>query len=117
MRTWMVVLVAAAVVVAAGLAQAAEAPGEPLQVTNFGKKDPVTFDHARHLAQQLDCERCHHNAAEGSYKCGACHGAEDADAVPRLKDAMHKRDLGVCYACHLDADAAHKLKCAECHKG
>jgi hypothetical protein len=100
-----------------GTALAADAPKGPVKVTNFGKKAAVTFDHARH--KDVKCDACHHNAKEGKFKCGECHGKDD-DArtkAPKLESAAHKKDVGVCFGCHKAEDAKHKLKCADCHKG
>ena len=97
-----------------GSALATDPPGEPARVTNFGGKAPVIFDHALH--GDVDCAQCHHNLDESQYKCGQCHGATATDEVSKLKDAMHKKDTGTCYACHFGAEPqAKKLKCAECH--
>ena len=97
-----------------GPALAADPPSEPLRVSNFGQKAPVTFDHARH--GEVACAACHHNGDTGPYKCGECHGEEAREAAPKLKDAMHAKATGKCYGCHFGAEAqAKKLKCAECH--
>lgn len=112
------ILTAMAILIAtAGLALAAEPPAGPAKVTNYGAKTPVTFDHAKHAKKASDCIACHHNEAKGVYKCGTCHGAEEKDKAPAIKDAMHAKEKGVCYACHLKADAAQKKKCADCHAG
>lgn len=102
---------------AAGAPPAVAAPAAPAPVTNFGTKAPVIFDHGRHARPELTCATCHHTAAEGKYRCGECHGLEAAGQTPGIKDAMHGKDKGVCYACHLQKDAAHKVKCSDCHKG
>jgi hypothetical protein len=100
----------------AALAEVA-APGEPITVSNFGKKAAVTFDHALHTTQGTECASCHHKADSGDYKCGGCHkGAADGDK-PKIKDALHGKDKGVCYSCHLAKEAPNKLKCANCHNG
>ncbi len=95
-------------------ANSMKAPAEPVVVTNFGKKPAVTFDHAKHLGQGIECISCHHNAESGQFKCGECHKAEDGDA-PALKQAAHGKEVGACYGCHLDKDAAQKKKCNDCH--
>ncbi len=101
-----------------GAAQAAEAPKGPVKVTNFGKKDPVSFDHAKH--KDVKCEDCHHKQGndKGEHKCGKCHGKDDnaKTKAPKLESSMHKKDVGVCYKCHRAEDAKHKLKCNDCHK-
>ncbi len=97
-----------------GNALATNPPGEPARVTNYAGKAPVTFDHAKH--GEVACVQCHHNQDDGQYKCGQCHGEDAVDQAPKLKDAMHKKDSGACYACHFgDEPKAKKLKCAECH--
>lgn len=117
-----IVLLAASAVFALGLslgaAQAADAPAKPIEITNFGKKDSVKFDHAKH--KDAKCEECHHTKGndKGEPKCGKCHGKDD-DAktkAPKLESAAHKKDVGVCWSCHRASDAKNKLKCADCHK-
>ena len=94
-----------------GAAVAKDAPGAPVKVSNFGKKKVVEFDHAKH--KDLKCDQCHHKGMDEP-KCGACHKLDDGDA-PKIKDAMHGKDKGSCYECHLQKDADKKLKCADCH--
>ncbi len=91
---------------------AKDAPAGPQAVTNYGKKGPATFNHDTH--KDTACATCHHNEADGKYKCGECHKLEDGDAL-NIKDAFHGKDKGTCYACHLEKDAKNKMKCAECH--
>lgn len=93
------------------------APTKPAAVTNYGAKAAVVFDHAKHLGNSMECLTCHHKAGEGQYKCGACHQAEEKGAAPSIKDAMHAKDKGACYACHLKPEAVNKKKCADCHAG
>lgn len=115
-----IALVALSAVFALGLslgtAQAADAPKAPTKVTNFGKKEVVTFDHAKH--KDMKCEDCHHKKGndKGEHKCGKCHTDKDQGKALNFKDASHKKDLGACYSCHLASDAKHKMKCADCHK-
>lgn len=113
-------IIATAWVLALGLGYAVasepsgtEAPGSPAKVTNYGTKPAVTFDHAKH--QAVECVQCHHAAKEGKFKCGDCHKAAEEGGAPKIKDAFHKKGVGVCYSCHLDKDAQHKLKCSDCH--
>ena len=97
-----------------GSALATDPPAEPTRVTNYGTKAPVTFDHATH--GEVECAQCHHNQDSGEYKCGQCHALDANDEAPKIKDAMHKKETGTCYACHFgDEPTAKKLKCAECH--
>lgn len=112
------VLVAAAMVFSVGLAlsaAAADAPKGPVKVTNFGKKGAPTFDHSKHA--DVKCEQCHHNAKDGKFKCGECHKLEAEGNTPKIQDAMHGKDKGVCFACHRADDAKKKMKCADCHGG
>lgn len=99
-----------------GSAQAADAPKAPEKVTNYGKKDVVTFDHAKHKASK--CADCHHNEKEGKFKCGECHGKDDNAKTKaiKLESAAHKKDVGACFGCHRAENAKHKLKCGDCHK-
>jgi hypothetical protein len=114
LSTQLVLSVALVLGVGLGHAAATEPPAEPVRVTNYGKKAPVTFDHALH--GQVDCAQCHHKQGDGEYTCGQCHGETAADDAPKLKDAMHAKVTGKCYACHFGAEPqAKKLKCAECH--
>lgn len=117
MKKLIAVAIAVVFMVGAGLsaAVAADAPKGPIKVTNFGGKDAVTFDHAKH---KVDCETCHHNAKEGKFKCGDCHKGE-AGKAPAMKDAAHEKEKGKCWGCHNKASANVKkeLKCADCHKG
>ena len=113
MKRTAAVLIAIVIPVAAALA--VNMPAEPAQVTNYGKKAPVLFDHAKHVGPELDCAACHHNSGEEHYQCGSCHKLEAQGDAPAIKEAMHGKDKGVCYACHLQKGAEHKKKCAECH--
>jgi hypothetical protein len=109
-------VLSAAVLLAAGSAWAVDAPTEPIKVTNYGKKAVVTFDHAKHAGDKFTCVQCHHNEAEGKFKCGECHKAEAEGGAPKFQDAAHAKDVGKCWGCHRAPDAAHKLKCNDCHK-
>jgi hypothetical protein len=103
-----------------GLAQAADAPKEPVKIeTAGGKKPPVLFEHSKHADQK--CETCHHthNNEANEHRCVKCHKLADDEATkaPKIDTAMHGKDKGVCFKCHKAEDAVHKLKCADCHKG
>jgi len=110
------ILVAAAVLFSVGLglsaAVAADAPAGPIQVTNYGKKSVVTFEHAKH--KEVKCEQCHHKGFDKP-KCGECHKAEEEGGSPKFQDAAHAKGKGACRSCHFD-DGAKKLKCNDCHK-
>ena len=111
------ILIAAAVLFSVGLglgaAVAADAPAGPIQVTNYGKKAAVTFDHAKH--KEAKCEQCHHNGMDKP-KCGECHKLDADGKTPKIQDAAHGKDKGACYGCHRADDAKHKFKCNDCHK-
>lgn len=95
-----------------GAAVAADAPKGPVVVKGAGSKDPVTFKHDTH--KDMKCVDCHHNDKAGKaaekYSCFECHKTKD-----ELKDAYHKKDIGVCSKCHFGDEAKNKMKCAECH--
>lgn len=113
MKRTVAILIAIAIPVAASIA--ADMPAEPTAVTNYGKKAPVVFDHAKHAGGGLECASCHHTADTGQYKCGECHKLETENGAPPIKEAMHGKGTGVCYTCHLQKEAQNKMKCAECH--
>lgn len=127
MKNILILAIAAATLTAGALlaladAASVEPPGEAITVTNYGTKDAVTFDHSLHTGEGTECVACHHTAtAEAAdtaqYKCGECHKVEAENDTPKIKDALHGKDKGVCYSCHLEKEAANKLKCASCHKG
>ena len=108
----LVVTVFVALGLSLGTALAADAPKGPIKVTNFGGKDAVTFDHAKHGGAK--CADCHHNEKDGKFKCGECHKKEK-DKASSLKDAAHG-DKGACKACHFGDKATKKLGCPSCHK-
>ena len=112
----LVLLFAAAALLAGGTAWAVDAPAKPVQVTNYGKKDAVTFDHAKHAGEKFTCAQCHHKEAEGKFKCGECHKAEAEGGAPKIQDAFHGKDVGKCWSCHRAENASHKLKCNDCHR-
>ena len=94
------------------LAGAEQAPDKLVFESKMGA---VTFDHAKH--GDVACVDCHHDEADGKFKCGGCHKAEPEGDIPKIKDAMHKKDSGKCRSCHFGKQAtAKKLKCADCHK-
>lgn len=111
------IAVAAAVLFLAVAAIAADAPKGSMKVSNFGGKEAVSIDHAKH--KDAKCESCHHNAKDGKFKCGECHKGDAAGKAPSIKDAMHAKETGVCWKCHFKASPSVKkeMKCADCHKG
>jgi predicted CXXCH cytochrome family protein len=116
MKKLLAIAVASLFIVSVGITAAisADAPADGLKVTNFGKKDAVTFDHSKH---GTDCASCHHNGVEKG-KCGTCHKAEAGDA-PGIKDMAHKKEVGKCWGCHnkKSPTVVKALKCKDCHKG
>lgn len=113
MKKFLLLIASALFALSLGVAHAADAPKAPEKVTNFGGKDPVMFDHAKH--KEAKCEACHHNAKDGKFKCGECHGKEAKGKAISMKDAAHAKDKGVCYSCHF-GEGKHKLSCNKCHK-
>ena len=109
------VLFVVTLVLLVGVSQvsAKDAPKGPQPVTNFGDKPAVTFDHDTHA--DMGCVKCHHNEADGKYKCGECHKLKASGDAPKIKDAFHKKGAGTCYECHLLKGAEKKMKCKECH--
>ncbi len=114
MKKLLLLLASTVLAFSIGLAHAADAPKGPEKVTNFGGKEVVTFDHAKH--KEVKCEACHHNAKDGKFKCGECHGKETKGKAISMKDASHGKDKGVCFKCHYASDAKNKLSCNKCHK-
>jgi hypothetical protein len=116
MKKLIVLATAILFVVGVGITAAvcADAPAGPIQVGNFGEKPVVSFDHAKHAGGA--CVDCHHNEADGNYKCSDCHKLEAGDA-PKIKDAMHKKEVGTCWKCHnkKSPDVAKEMKCKDCH--
>ena len=98
---------------------AADPPAAPegeIEISNFGKKGVVKFNHATHT--ETDCKSCHHKAEEGKAiaKCGDCHKLEDGDAM-KIKDAFHKKEVGQCWSCHFKKSptVVKAMKCKDCH--
>jgi len=108
----LVVTVFVALGLGLGTALAVDAPKGPVKVTNFGGKDAVTFDHAKH--KDAKCVDCHHNEKDGKFKCGDCHLKAAKDKAPKFQDAAHG-EKGVCRTCHFGEKAKKSLKCTDCH--
>ena len=88
------VLSAAAALLLAASALAADAPKEPKVLE--AKTGNVTFKHQTHAAQ----------------KCDVCHGAGAPKAIGKMeKEKAH----GLCLDCH-KKEKKGPAKCAECHK-
>ncbi|GAB4256003.1 MAG: hypothetical protein Kow0092_01710 [Deferrisomatales bacterium] len=124
MRKPLTLVVACAVaVLGLGAAWAVEMPQGPVSILTDGAKKPaVSFDHSLHMEKNPElkdnCQRCHHKGTDSvdHMKCRNCHGIKAEGDKPKIKDAMHKRGKGKCYACHFPKDAKKKLKCNNCHK-
>jgi len=122
----MATAVALALAAAPVLAEGAKPPAGEIRIE--GKK-PARFSHEKHLAQGMDCGRCHHNdehepltaesiaaklAAGGSLACGSCHTKDFANTkLQRRKDVFHGR----CRACHKQGYNGKKgpTRCNTCH--
>lgn len=117
MKKFLVVVVSVFVALGLGVGTvlSADAPKDPIKVTNYGgAKGVVTYDHAKH--KDVKCAACHHNEKDGKYKCGDCH-KKDLDKATKaisFKDAAHG-DKGACFSCHRAENAKNKLSCDKCH--
>ncbi len=90
-----------------------------IQVTNYGRKEPVLFSHSGH-AERFPCDTCHHpQRSEGAHRCGACHRSEAEGEKPSLEKAAHGEGdpPGRCRPCHFGPKARKPLECADCHIG
>jgi hypothetical protein len=101
-------------------------PAKKLNADGTKKKNPVTFNHAKH-GKDLGCPTCHHQEKElkagatTAKSCFECHGPEAKDKQLDAFEIIHGK-TGRCLACHKDAkakDAASKAPtaCKECHGG
>ena len=115
-----------AVVVAEEGMKTIDAPAEkfPAKKLKDGKKakPPVTFNHAKHGADN-GCVTCHHTAASddevkaGAKSCFECHGPEAEDKKLDTYKMIHDKKAGKCLKCHNEKkDAGAPTKCKECHK-
>lgn len=88
-------------------------------------KDPVPFDHKKHVDGKIDCVKCHHTQKDlkaGSdievQKCSACH------LKPEKPETLKCTEMGVaknpfhklCLDCHKADAKKPATKCADCHK-
>ena len=99
--------VAAALLLAAELYRAREAPARPML--------PVSFDHADH--RETPCADCHHNFTDGSGggTCYLCHKYS-----PEIAADMEKMFHDYCFSCHAEMamrgeDTGPPRQCAVCH--
>ncbi len=105
---------------ASAASSAARLPGIRVLSSISNWYEPVTFDHAKHVAIAGKCGACHHHgngntsSCEQCHKlspsvfknsvvnnflpCSGCHGAPDREnpSMPGLKVAYHKK----CFECH-----------------
>lgn len=100
-------------------------PAKKLNADGTKKKNPVTFNHAKHGAG--GCQVCHHTQPElkagatAAKSCFECHGPEAKDKQIDTYEMIHGK-TGKCLACHKDTkakDAASKAPtgCKDCHGG
>ena len=90
-------IAAAALLLAAGSALAAEAPAKPV-VLKSEKQGDVTFKHETHKAQE--CKTCHATAEGG-----------------KMEAMDQKKAHALCVDCHKkDAQKKAPVKCTDCHK-
>ncbi len=116
MKKLIAIAIAATFLVGIGISSAiaTDAPAGAIKVGNFGEKAVVSFDHAQHA--DGTCISCHHNEADGKYKCTECHKGEAGEAI-KIKDAAHKKEVGKCWGCHnkKSPTVVKALKCKDCH--
>jgi len=121
------VAVALGLVSTVALAGNAKAPPEKASIAECKKaKDPVAFEHKKHVDRKVECAKCHHNQKDLKAgadvevkKCSECHLTPEKPETLKCtemgaaKNPYHK----LCIECH-KADAAKKAptKCADCHK-
>ena len=106
-------------------------PPAKLNADGTKKKNPVTFNHAKH-GKDLGCKTCHHQQPELTAenvatiqvkKCFECHGPEPKVVGEKTQlDSWTMIHKGRCVVCHkekLAADPASKAptKCNQCHGG
>ena len=118
-------LLLTAILVAAGLPLAAQEDEMMLPARDPAElqRPAVAFSHARH-AEQLDCNRCHHDfdawgnntVEEDGQACADCHEASAGTNPVPLTRAYHLQ----CKGCHQDLNAAGQAKalpvmCGQCH--
>jgi hypothetical protein len=107
-----IMIVIAVVFVSAGmlLAQEKKAPATITLTPKVKSMAPVTFNHAKHSAENK-CDVCHVAATGGALKT--------ADAKPNAFHAAGAK-AGLCIDCHMKAAEAKKPgtpgKCIDCHK-
>ncbi len=109
------VAVVAAVVFAASIAVADDAPGQIVIDKVVNKKSGVAFDHKEH-SDSIDCLKCHHKAeSKDTVKnCFDCHGKDPAANDPTSMKKDNPFHLQ-CKGCHKEKDKG-PTKCGDCHK-
>jgi hypothetical protein len=125
---WIIAVVAAlGLTSTAAIAVAAKKAPDKTKIEACKKtKDPVTFEHQKHVDRKIECTKCHHaqkdlkaGADIEVKKCSECHLTPEKAETPKCtemsmsKNPFHK----LCITCH-KADAAKKAptKCTDCHK-
>ena len=99
-------------------------PAKKLNADGTKKKNPVTFNHAKHGAN--GCQVCHHQepalkaGATAAKSCFECHGPEAKDKQIDTYELIHGK-TGKCLACHKTDAKAQAAKaptgCKDCHGG
>jgi len=109
-------------VLASGLAMAADAGPEEMVLKTAAAKKPANFPHKKHQ-EKFSCGDCHHGKtddgkqapyAEGQavQKCASCHNAEMAN--PKL-NSFKLAGHGNCKECHKKNKDTAPTKCGGCH--
>lgn len=73
----------------------------------------LKYSHEEHKSITAGCTDCHHDTTVESEpsNCSDCHQAEGDEAMPSLRDAIHKR----CGTCHEDMFQKKIKGCVHCH--
>jgi Class III cytochrome C family len=86
------------------------------------KYEPVTFDHAKHVAIAGKCAACHHHGNGQTESCGQCHKLD-----PSVFKNSVVHNFLPCSSCHTKSNpdnpsmpalnVAYHQKCFACHRG
>jgi hypothetical protein len=116
-------VIALALVFAAGIAIAIDAGPEEMELKTAAAKKPAKFPHKKHQ-ESYECGECHHSKyADGTKsfyeegmeikKCITCHNKDDMDnpKMNNFKVVAH----GLCKECHKKNKDSAPTKCSGCH--